>query len=1172
MHQQLRTLSSSLRRFLAAHLSESRPDWWQQDVLDSLTHNQREIARDRSWAILDDLDLAALLQVLDSRWEMLGPQNGLSFDDRIRLTDAQSIHNRHEHGSTAKDPDPRQAYRDLDCIALLCAAFGAPAEDLAAVELARDGYLSMLLGSPGFPDGEPAKSAPSRGTFAPGAQVCLSARPEVVGVVVEALPGSPEDQLRVFHDGAVHTYYSSQLTAHVSAGGSAIDADSFHAALTATQLTHPSTRFLYSLNSGRIEFEPYQFRPVLKLIQSDRPRLLIADDVGVGKTIEASLILKELQARQDLASVLVICPKPLVAEDKWRLELRRFDEDFVHLDGPTLRHCLDETKLEGAWPLRYRKAILPYSLLDERLLFGSDERGRTRPGLVDLDPPPQFDLVIVDEAHHVRNPGTWSYRNVRQFIDAAEAVVFLSATPIQTSDNDLYTLLNLLRPDLLSNPREFQQMSEPNPHLSAASAAARVGSPGYEAEALAHLDSAIATTWGQGVLRFDPRVRQVRDLLNGGAPVGDADRVRVVRRLDEMNTFSNLISRTRRRDIGEFTTRKPATVEVPFTNDQQQVYDDLVDLCRRIARRQSPGQPVEFLLSTLQRQAASCLNGLGPLVEDILMRRVTAGEISEADGDETEVGSDLLAEFRDDIEQVVEAAGRLGDADAKLEAFRSVVEDKQQLKNNKLLVFSTFRHTLAYLENHLVGSDIRVSVVHGDVRDEERRELRRRFKLPREDPRAIDLMLCSEVGTEGLDYQFCNTLVNYDLPWNPMRVEQRIGRLDRRGQKSETVAIVNLVTPGTVDASIYHRCLYRIGVFQRALGGSEAILGELTREMRSIAENLSLTEAERDNRLRQLADNKLGRIQELERLEEQQSQLFGLAVRASDSSGIEDATSPWLTPAKIAHLVSLYLKELDPARQVLLSEGSLSVLRPTAAMRNRLLADCERVRDSDPTDSRWMRWLKSHDPVRRVTLSAQMAEDDPETEVLNPTHPLVRAAAARMQVVGMPTVSLRTSGAELPPGRYPFGVYGWNRLSVRDDFTLQAIGADAALSPALTRALAGAASSQTPTAMSDSDRATVEHCQYYMWAQARAAHRDDTRIRIGAQLASLRTTHAARTGLLLHQMAQAGEDRIRRMRDGQLRNAERDFASRQERLAQASTRCDLLSEPLVLGVLEVLRP
>lgn len=109
---------------------------------------------------------------------------------------------------------------------------------------------------------------------------------------------------------------------------------------------------------------------MLKLIRADRPRLLIADEVGVGKTIEAGLIIKELRARIDLSSVLIICPKALVAERKWAVEMKRFDEHFTALDGALLRHYLKETHADGAWPDRCSKAILPFSLFDSDLVFG----------------------------------------------------------------------------------------------------------------------------------------------------------------------------------------------------------------------------------------------------------------------------------------------------------------------------------------------------------------------------------------------------------------------------------------------------------------------------------------------------------------------------------------------------------------------------------------------------------------------------------------------------------------------------------------------------------------------------------------------------------------------------------------------------------------------------------
>ena len=144
-----------------------------------------------------------------------------------------------------------------------------------------------------------------------------------------------------------------------------------------------------------MKFIPYQYRPVLKLIRADRPRLLIADEVGVGKTIEAGLIIKELQARMELSSVLIICPTALVAERKWFVEMKRFEEHLTALDGPLLRHCLQETHLEGEWPDQYSKAIIPFSLFDKDLVFGPDKPNKKHLGLIKLDPPPKFDSVIV---------------------------------------------------------------------------------------------------------------------------------------------------------------------------------------------------------------------------------------------------------------------------------------------------------------------------------------------------------------------------------------------------------------------------------------------------------------------------------------------------------------------------------------------------------------------------------------------------------------------------------------------------------------------------------------------------------------------------------------------------------------------------------------------------------
>ena len=147
--------------------------------------------------------------------------------------------------------------------------------------------------------------------------VRLKANRSKTGAVVLQIPGDPENRYQVFHDGTIAPYYESQLEPALSSTERiTIVPEALHAALSALQLRHPSTSHLFSLFASRINFVPYQFRPVLKLIQADRPRMLIADEVGVGKTIEAGLILKELQARREIKSLLTICPKPLIAEHR----------------------------------------------------------------------------------------------------------------------------------------------------------------------------------------------------------------------------------------------------------------------------------------------------------------------------------------------------------------------------------------------------------------------------------------------------------------------------------------------------------------------------------------------------------------------------------------------------------------------------------------------------------------------------------------------------------------------------------------------------------------------------------------------------------------------------------------------------------------------------------------
>jgi len=1184
MEYKLNKLLQITAKFLAIYLERLLPslsdNWWKDTVISKLSFHQQRRLEQKGIVSLSSLDLAALLRVLDQNWYQISMKKNLSPEARHFVKEMQTVRNKWAHVGTEGYP-LEDIYRDLDTLQRFAKVIEAEDAFIQEIRAAKTSLLERRLTFISKTRANEEQPTPEEGNqaaeFELGQIVFLKSNPEIKGAIVSIIPGKPENRYGVFTDGQTQTFYASQLQREERKDNdfTILPCHKFHSYLTALQIQHPGLSTLYSLNAARIDFIPYQFRPVLRFIRSDRPRLLIADGVGVGKTIEAGLILRELQARRDVRSVLIICPRALVTERKWQIEMKRFEERFLPLDGRTLRFCINEMDLEGVWPEQYQKAIIPYSLFDEALLFGTSPNGKRKhkKGLLDLDPPPRFDLVIVDEAHHIRNPGTYSYKGVRFFCDHAEALVFLTATPIQLGNKDLFVLLNVLRPDLIIDQESFAHMAEPNPFINRAIDLARMQEPGWAKKAARALDDAAETSWGRALLRNNPEFIRIRNQLSH-LEMPPHERVKLITDLEGLHTFAGIINRTRRRDIGEFTVRKPETVIVEFTPAQKRLHDDILKIQSEIFSQIHGDTNVKFMMTTIRRQAASCLYGLVPFLQEILSRHIDELAWEEADNIGEAPTAAAVQEIEAQIKRILEQAHNLDPVDPKLEALRRIIKDKQKLPNNKVILFSSFRHTLNYLHQQLENDGFRVALVHGDVPDEKRAELRDRFELNREDPDAIDIMLFSEIGSEGLDYQFCDCIVNYDLPWNPMRIEQRIGRIDRWGQRSESIAIFNLITPGTVDADIYERCLMRIGVFNNALGGSEEILGEISREIRDIAENFNLSDAERREKLQQLADNKIRLIQEQEELEQKQVELFGIRLPNDQlKKEIEEASSFWLSPKAIRNLVTNYLQEiLGKKQEFILGERSLKTLRLSQEARNRLLKDFQKLpRQSKSSYREWENWLKGDNPHLLITFDAACATQNPQAAFITPLHPLVKQAARAFEVSKRVVTTLTVRDESVPAGDYLFAIYQWRFHGIREDLVLCPVASSDEITPHLEKLLEKA--EETPTNRDDIPEFSawdeLDFHHYKLWAEAREKHQRRTRELAEYRRESLTTSHKARIALLNDQLAQATEENIRRMRQSQIDTAEADYARRIQELDIGVEQADITAQPVAYGIIHI---
>ncbi len=1030
--------------------------------------------------------------------------------------------------------------------------------------------------------------------FVVGQLVAVRADPSRSGPVIAVLPAvNGRARYRVFHSSAVTREYAEEQLIAVDVPppdpwadglveGPWVDVESFRARLIAARLANPQIDHIYALHSARIQFIPFQFKPLLRMLRSDRPRLLIADDVGVGKTIEAGLILKELTTRQRLDRVLVMCPKALTV--KWRAEMRRFDEEFRVLDARSLRYCLDEASLEGTWPSEYSRTIVHYELARmEPYLTGVDGRSRRHPGLLEIDPAPHFDLVIADEAHHLRTPGTGSHRLMEYLCDVAEAVLMLTATPVQVSADNLFVLLSLLRPDLFPDRAAFREITEPNRHITSAIRALRAGPAAgvdWLDQVRVALDAAADTTWGRSALIRDMAFSRARSHAVSGQ-LDDAERVRCIRDLEEAHSLAHVMNRTRRRDIGRFTIREPRTVSVQFSAEQQAFYDSVLLFRRRVLLEEHPPQVVNLILDTLERQAASSITALAQGIDGLLSANGFRLAALTDDPELDDTPSEGFSGLQTDATALLAQARALSPEDPKFDRLLALARETIDEADGpgKVLVFSFFLHTLAYLRRRLAEAGIRVEVITGRTPDEEREELRNRFRLERSEPNAIDVLLSSEVGCEGLDYEFCDRLVNYDIPWNPMRLEQRIGRIDRFGQQSEKVLIFNFVTPGTVEERVFFRCYERLGVFRDTVGDLEEVLGPVVQELTLIALERSLSAEQAEERARQVADNAIRLAEEQRLLDTESAGLLGLDDAFTAEVGSVVDHGRFVDASDVESLVASFLA--DPMHGGTLQRhfDDSRTLRLPQAGREALAALLRRL----PRDRATTGFIGSVEAGGDLTLTFDqaVASTRRSMDFVTPVHPLVRLAAQHWNAASAHLIGgLRIRSSTVTAGRYLFVCERWETISARPEVSLQCLAVnldDGEPADELGRdllTLLRQAQRIEPEALGESRDLVVERVHQLVAASESRrlpalvdlAKTND--VLIDRRLASLRSFYENRLRRVREEHDTATESRIVRMKAAELARVQSDYEERARDLDRARS-VEILSERVAAGLLEV---
>jgi len=615
---------------------------------------------------------------------------------------------------------------------------------------------------------------------------------------------------------------------------------------------------------------PHQVRAFERLYRDWPPKLLIADEVGLGKTIQAGMLLRQAWLAGRVKRVLILAPKAILKQ--WQIELReKFNLNWPIYDGRKLvwhpsPAWRGENERVVDWHQWHREPVV---IASSHLMRRCD---RAEALLKESEP---WDLVVLDEAHHARRRAAGTQqeggpnallRLMQGLKDHTQGLVLLTATPMQVHPIEVWDLLHLL-----GLPTEwtakaflnfFDDIEQQNPSSDALDRMARLF------QSVEHSYGEVKTEDAQRLaslsrLKANKVLRALRDGANiPRRQLETTERRAAVSIMRAHTPLRRLVSRHTRELLrryfkaGMLTTpiadRRVEDRFLEMTSEEQALYDAVEDYIASTYNQASANErtAVGFVMTIYRRRLASSFCALRNTLQNHLNAIAAGGqaqlvsldedapddeavdEVLDADEVEALERETLAAEEEADIQHLLDRIGKLP-PDSKLESLKNTLDALRLDGYGQAMVFTQYTDTMDFLREELLkGAALRlmcfsgrggeIPSADGTWRQIGRDDAKRRFR----DGEA-DVLLCTDAAAEGLNFQFCGALINYDMPWNPMRVEQRIGRIDRLGQQHGIIRIVNLHYEGTVETDVYRALRSRIGLFESVVGRLQPILARL---------------------------------------------------------------------------------------------------------------------------------------------------------------------------------------------------------------------------------------------------------------------------------------------------------------------------------------------------------